>query len=659
MQEQVSSQEEIAPVSASPLESAAIAGGRVRDRRAWQSLVLGLLVVIVTSVVFSGVLRLQWTNWDDDQYVYGNAAVVQGDYRAAFQTPITNAYNPLPVATFAWEWQQTQSQPSLEARAGLFHLDNLWMHVLCTLLVFILMRMLGLQPVWAALAALLFGLHPMRVESVAWITERKDVLFGMFYVGALIAYVRFLDSRKMLWMALGGILFVLSLLSKIQAVTLPLSMLAIDWYRGRAWNWRILLEKVPFFVGSLTIGVVGIVLLGRGGSLDMAQDFGLLDRILIGLTAYDIYLIKAIVPYENCTYYPYPDQVGWMHYLGAGGALLMGVAAILLRKASREVAFGMAFFTLNIVFLLQIVGAGIGFTADRYSYIPYIGLVFAGCMVAQRATEGRRRWQIAVAGMAILFCAMSAYLTAKYIPVWKNSDTLWSHVIKHHPRKFVFAYVNRGQYLRSQGQRDRALADLNTAVEFWPGHPLGYLNRANVFFDLGQNRAALMDYSKVISLVSPGQSGGQWDAALPEALRNRGTVFSRIGRYDEAIVDYQSAIALNPLDTLAWNNRALTYFSMGNYAQALLDFSEFLKLNAQNAAAFDARGVCHMHLGHYQSALNDFNAAIARSPEQATFYGNRSYAWAVLGDKNAARSDVNRARSMGVQMDPAFIAELR
>jgi protein O-mannosyl-transferase len=644
------------------------------DVKTWA---LALVVVVITGIIFSGVTKLGWTNWDDDEYVYENEMVMNGDYKAIFKTPVNNNYNPLPVAMMAWEWKQVAGEKDLVQKAGLYHINNLWMHLLCTFLVFWLMTMLGLKPWWAAAAALLFGIHPMRVESVAWITERKDVMFGLFYVGALITYLKFIDTKKWFWIGITAVLFTLSLFSKIQAVSLPLSMLAIDWYRGRKWDMRVLLEKVPFFIGAAIVGYIGVRFLAAGATLDVDQTFSLTGRVPLGLTAYAVYVIKSIIPYETCTFYPYPKELDWMYYLGTVGAVAMIGGAFLLRKISRETTFGLAFFTVNIMFLLQILGAGSAFMADRFSYVAYIGLFFAMAMVAQRVAENRKSLMPVVVGALGLLLLASAALSWRYIPAWENSDTLWSDVIQKYPRKVVLAYVNRGQYLRRDSQKphegetdaayqlrrkkqvDQAFEDFNTGVQLQPKYHLSYLNRGNIYFDRAQNDEAIADYTKVIELFSPLDSNGRIDGAIPSAFSNRGAIYSRKGMHDKALADFKVAIKFNPKDKNTWNNRALTYMNLYDYNSAIADFTQFLKISPGDGPVHTARGVCYLNLKKFEEAIADFNKGIEKNPNEVSAYGNRAYAYANLGNKAAALADVRKTESLGQKMDPAFVASLQ
>lgn len=642
--------------------------------------IIGLVVVLVTGITFSGVTKLQWTNWDDDEYVYENPKVLEGDYKAIFTQPVNNNYNPLPVAMHAWEWKVVKNPAAeakdpykaLEDKARFFHINNLWLHVLCTALVFILMLQLGLNPIWAGLAALLFGVHPMRVESVAWITERKDVLFGTFYVGALIAYIRYLDTKKWFFFAICMVLFVLSLLSKIQAVSLPLSMLAIDWYRARKFNLGLVLEKIPFLIGSAITGYVGVMYLAQGQTLDTSE-FSLLMRIPLGLSSYLLYVVKAIVPYETCTYYPYPKVVGLDHFIGFSLALILIAGGALLYRISREFTFGLAFFTVNIVFLLQIVGAGSAFLADRFTYIAYIGLFFALAMVAQRVAARGKSFKTVVMTVTGASVLVYVVLTWMYVPKWKNSDTLWSDVIAKYKDEVVLPYVNRGQYLRRHGQyllsqnkpqeakelMERAFQDFNVAIRKNPKYHLSYLNRGNIYFDRGENDKALADYSQVLKLLGPINLKKRVDPAASGALSNRGAIYSRKGMRKEAIADYDLALKINPKDKNTWSNRAVTRFDMGDYPGAIADFTEFLKYEPNQAGAHNTIGVSKMRLGKWQESIPHFDRAIQLAPNDGAFYGNRAIAKANTGDKAAALVDAQKAQSLKVQLDPAFLQSLQ
>jgi protein O-mannosyl-transferase len=675
----------------------------------WKKWLIGALVVAITGIVFSGVTKLHWTNWDDDEYIYENPMVMNAEYGRIFTEAVNNNYNPLPVAMFAWEWQlmkakKGQEEKTFEEKAWIFHVNNLWMHLLCTALVFVLMLQLGLNPVWAGFAALLFGIHPLRVESVAWITERKDVMFGTFYVGALLAYIQYLKGmrgpgataapdweslpaemaerrRSYLWLGLCAVLFVGALFSKIQAVSLPLSMLAIDWYRRREWKLGVILDKVPFFIGSLAIGIYGFSLLAKGETIDATETFAIHERMVLGFASFAVYIVKALVPYEVCTFYPYPEELTDLHYIGAIAAAGIVAGAVLLRKISRETTFGIVFFAVNIVFLLQIVGAGSAYLADRFTYMAYIGLFFALAMVLQRLVAARKHL-VPVAVMAALpLLAVSVYQTWKYIPAWQNSITLWTDVIDKYPEKVVLAYVNRGQMVRRDAQKQRegetqaqwdarrqlqteqAFQDFNTAIKLKGTYHLGYLNRGNIYFDRGENEKALADYTKVIELNSPINFKKKIEPAVGGAYSNRGGINARMGKYPEAIADLEMALkvnkAINVQDKNVWNNLAATHSAANNHPKAVEAFTEYLRFQdltpVERTNALNGRGFSYMQVGKWNEAITDFNAAIAQNPNDGRFYYNRAVSYFNLGNKANAQADAKKAQSLNYPVDPGFL----
>ena len=195
------------------------------------SRIVFFLVLAVTALVFSGSLSLKWTNWDDDLYVYENKLVREGALKKIITPPADpanyNTYSPLVISSFALEWKLVKDRPFL------YHFNNLLLHILCTALAWFFFRRMGLSVWWSGFAALFFGIHPMRVESVAWITERKDLLYALFYLAALLAYIRYIASNKALTLLLVFVFFMLSLYSKVQAITMPFVLILLDWYFNR------------------------------------------------------------------------------------------------------------------------------------------------------------------------------------------------------------------------------------------------------------------------------------------------------------------------------------------------------------------------------------------------------------------------------------------
>ncbi len=321
--------------------------------------------LVIAGLIFAfyfQTVHFDFVNWDDQVNVYENESVVNFDVKGIFSEHVIGNYNPLSNFTFALEYQLVQNNP------GLYHFTNVLLHIICSLLVYLLMKRLGMSFLVSFLTALL----------------RKDVLFGVLYITSLLLYVSYHKTKKGVYYFLSLVVFSLSLLSKIQAVSLPFSLLLIDYLQERKLTIKSVIEKVPFFLFSLITGLVGIYFLRVQGSLVLEETLPLFQRLFIGSYSFIVYIVKSIVPGQLSAVYNFPPELTLMHYLSMIAALALVVASVFVFKTKQFLTFGILFFTLNIVFVLQVVGAGQGFIADRFTYIPYIGLFFIYAVLFER-----------------------------------------------------------------------------------------------------------------------------------------------------------------------------------------------------------------------------------------------------------------------------------
>lgn len=633
------------PRKAPPAPSAAASGSQ---------LLYLLFPVVVTALVFIGVSGLGWTNWDDDVYILDNPLIKEIDIKKFFTGPSAGTYNPLVILSWAIEWNLVGEDPFL------YHINNLILHLGCLVFVFLVLKQLGLDPLWASLGALLFGIHPLKVESVAWVTERKDVLYALFYLAAIWQYLLFLEKKKRLNLLLTFALFVISLFCKIQAVTLAPVLLLLDWYKGRKFSAGSIIEKIPFFAAALAIGLLGIYFLKEGNVVNIDdREHTLAQRFVFGFYAYTQYLIKFLVPYVTCTYYPQPAAPGPIHYiLFAAAFAIMGYALIKMKKMP-ALAFAIGFFTINVILLLQIAEAGSAFMADRFTYIAYLGPVFFLGLMLQELIKKKPGLKIMVTGGLLLGLAVYGAATVTYVKAWENSDTLWSDVIEKYPEKVVVSYVNRGHYLRRNGEGQRAFEDFNTAIRLKPTYALGFLNRGNIYFDRNDTEKAKKDYLEFIRLKKDlDTSGLKPDEEAGNSYGNLGAIYAKTRKYDTALVYLNIAVRANPSNPTHLNNRGQTYFEMGRYAESTADFNTSLRIKPDNPDIINAVGVNEMRQGRYQQAREYFNKAISIKPAQGVYYMNRCYAAFGMKDMAAARSDAAAAQQRGINVNPQFIQEL-
>jgi tetratricopeptide (TPR) repeat protein len=612
----------------------------VRKNKDW---IIAAAIMAVAFVIFTPVLKGSFINWDDDVNVYDNPNVKELSAKTIgnmFTTTIVGGYTPLTTLSFSIENALYGMKP------WVFHLNNLLLHLVCILLLFMLLRKLGLSLFVTGVTTLLFAIHPMHVESVAWITERKDVLYGAFFLLSLIFYVDFYNSRKRLFYYLSMAAFVLSLLSKIQAVSLPLVLILIDFYYEKRFTLRQLLNKIPFLILSLATGVAGVYFLNQFGSLETGSVMPFVQRVFIGTFSLCIYLFKVIVPYPLSAVYPNPASIDIYFYLSAAVVLiLVGVVWRFGRKVPFLV-FGSLFFLVNVVFILQVVGAGQAFLADRFTYLAYIGIFFVIAKAVEPVLQGK--YKMAVIAPGILLLALMAFVSYTRTRVWENPETLFTDVVKKYPNA-VMAHNNLGFYYRDQGRNEKAIESYTQAIKYDPESFIALSNRGEVWFELGETEKALNDMNEAIR-IKPDYA---------KALSNRGAIYGSRKQYDLAIADLDKSLELEPGSLRALTNRLLVNYNRGQYELALRDANEYLGIQPDDAAVLNQRGLCHGRLGNDQEAVADFDAAIRINPKKGNFYQNRSYQLSKMGNYQAALQDILKARELGVRINEAYLKMLQ
>lgn len=618
-----------------------------RSRLSFKSYLPVLAVIVITALVFSNSLNNEFVNWDDDKNFYENdniTSLTDGNFWAntkqIFTNPVIGNYNPLTIWTFLLENHLFGlDQPFY------WHLNNLILHLLCVLMVYLLCLNLNLGVLGAVVVALLFGIHPMRVESVAWVTERKDVLYGVFYLTALYYYAKSLKSKKQYLIPI-LLCFILSLFSKIQAVVLPLSMLAIDYLVKKEISWKDLINKWFYFALSLVGGLIGIYFLKDQGSLESNATYPIWQRVFIGSYSYIVYLVKSIVPYRMSPLYPYPNTFPTLFYPTILIApALLGLLWWGFKKNFKVIVFGLLFFTFNIMFLLQILGAGQGFIADRFTYMAYFGLFFImGYYIDKWSKSARFKIPAySVFGVGIL---AFAFMTFNQNKIWKNSGTLWTHVLKYY-KNTTLPFGNRANYYRDNGQIQLALADYGERIRLKPDEAAPYNSRGRLYFN-SQDRndwyKALDDYNKAIAIEN---NNGEY-------YSNRGAINAKLNNLEAAILDFNKCIELKPNHAVGYLNRSIMHNMRGDIPAALSDIENYLRLNPYNSDLWYEAGICKRKLNREADALQDFNKAIQYNNGKGIYYHERCKSLLNLGKKAEARNDYYKAQQLGFQVDPSI-----
>lgn len=610
-------------------------------------------ILALTFAVYIPSLDNDFTNWDDAVYVTNNLALAHPNLHDILFRPFEGNYHPLTMLSLAWNYQISQLHPAS------YHWLNLLLHLANTALTFLFLRTLA-GGLWApVVASLFFGIHPMHVESVAWVAERKDVLFVFFYLAGLVAYLRYLDARRWTWFAATLIAFLLSVASKPAAVTFPIVLMGIDWYRRRPLNAPVLAEKAPYLAIALIAGWLTLHAQKAVGAVTDAPVFPLLSRVCFAAYGAVMYALKAVAPVGLSAIYPYPRHLGTEFIVALVALVVLLPAALFLFRRDRAVLFGLMFFFVNIALVLQFVTVGHALMADRYTYLPYVGLFFA---LSHWMDGLPTPWasvstvKTLVAYGLLLLVPVCLIQTWKRCNVWQNSESLWTDTIQKYPHRIYDAYFLRGTYYHhTLGKPAEALMDYDDALKLNPRSAFAWANKGTLLFDLDRPDSAYVYLDHALAL-KPDLAG---------ALNNRGAIKGQRGDLPGAVADFTRAIAAASWFRDSYENRAVAYYMLHDYEKAITDTRRALELdpsNPENHVLLDAIGQYYQALHRYREAVAQHEQAIRTAPygdpRIPGYYLNRSFAWWGLGNRDAARSDAQEAEQLGATLSEAYLRKL-
>ncbi|MEZ4883895.1 MAG: tetratricopeptide repeat protein [Chitinophagales bacterium] len=644
-------------------------------------LVLG--IVAFTSLVFLPSLQNDFVNWDDPDYVLKNDFIQEASKENILHIatkPIAYNYHPLTMYSLMLDYQ------IWDKNAFGYHLVNLIIHLLNTLLIFYFAYLLSRGRVEIALiTALLFGIHPMHVESVAWISERKDVLYVFFMTASFIAYLQYLRKKDWVYYGLAVLWAALSMFSKPAAVVIPLLLICIDFYLKRKVRPKSIADKIPFFVLALIFGILTIEAQTSGVAL-VGKNFTILQRTSFVAYGFVMYLVKLIAPFKLASFYPYPissakESLPLVFKIMPLIAMIILVIVAWTWRFTRLIIFAFAFYFFNVVLVLQFVSVGKAIVADRYTYMAYTGLFFAIGYGFHKLYHSQRAYQKPLQAILLLSVLILGLLSFQQTKVWKNGETMWGNVIEKYPNSMVYttrgdfymnaqeydkafadfskaialnpneydAYNLRGNIHRREKRYDEAIADYQKALTIQPRTPKPMLNLGNTYFELGKNDKALELYNQIIA--------GEPNNA--NALCNRGAIYFRQKEYDKALADLTKAIAIDEDYFDAYMNRGVVYSVTNRFDESLQDYGKCLSLQPNNANILRFRAIAHQQLQNHTAAIKDFNQLLQLRPNSASFYLERSKSHFAMGNKALALKDAAKAKELGAVIEEAYWRSLQ
>jgi protein O-mannosyl-transferase len=617
-------------------------------------------VAFLTFLAYLPALRNEFVYWDDNLYIFENPNIRSLDapfFRWAFLGFHASNWHPLTWISHAVDYALWGLNPLGH------HLTNIIFHAVNTALVVLLaLKLLEIARersaqnapasflndrttlIAAGVTGLLFGIHPVHVESVAWVSERKDLLCALFFLLSIMSYVKYARGQgsgagnqesgvrsqkpadsgnakagpkksfinKHYLLSLG--FFVLALMSKPMAVTLPVVLLILDWHpfgRIRSFKtlWLASVEKFLFFALSLASSIIAIIAQKAGGALSSIDKVPISIRVPVAAEALIAYLGKMLLPIDLIPFYPYPGNVSLFSFeYFLVFSLVIGITAtgLVLVKKQKLWLSAWGYYVLTLLPVLGLIQVGGQSMADRYTYLPSLGpFLIAGLCVAwiakkvnAMAERGRFTKSCSVIVVLLLVIALS-YISIKQIAVWRDSIGLWTYVIEKEPERVPIAYNNRGLVYYKAGQFDKAIEDFHKAVILRSSYIDAYSNLGMAFFKTGRFDEAIANFDTAIAL----------DTAYYKAYNNRAMAFGAMGKFDKAVEDYNRVIALKPSSPQAYYNLGVLHAQNGFSDQAIKYFSQSIAVDPEYADAYNNRGILYWKLGRNDLALADFQKA--------------------------------------------------
>ncbi len=591
-------------------------------------------VLFIVGIAFSPSLFNGFSKNDDPVHLLENPtlrSLSSENFRAMFQDIINTTYVPLTTISFAVEYYFFGYNPFV------YHLDNLLLHLAVTALVFLFLRKLELSDVAALVGALFFGIHPLHVESVAWITERKDVLYALFYMLALLQYVQYAQSQNRIyyWLSVG--LCFLSVLAKPMALSLPLILLLWDWWTGRGWE-KNLLEKIPYVVvGSVIAGITYL----HNARVPWRS---VSEALMLWIWCFVFYIDKFFRPDNLIVFYQYPQPLSWNnpHFFLSALFFCGLLFSVFYFRRNRLFVFAILFYFFSIFFLLRFDDVeNINPVSDRFMYLPSLGFCallgagFAGLIENKKQQSNVPKNAIVALVFLALLLGTKTFLQCR---AWRDGANLWSDVIKQSPQ-LALAYVQRGAAYQEKKDLLSALSDYRKAISL-KDNAYAHSNMAMIFKDARHFDEAIVEYTKAIKL-KPDFWGAYFD---------RANLYRETQRSALAIADYTKVLQLLPGYAEAYSNRGTAHFLNNEDDLALQDFNRAIRFDPRAINAINNRAVIHARRGRFEAAIKDFSRSIVLDPKNAAVYFNRGLAYAQSRQYDLAITDFTKA----LQLDPGY-----
>jgi tetratricopeptide (TPR) repeat protein len=635
--------------------------------------VFGICVLLAVAVllVFGQTLRYEFVNLDDNVYVYQNPVVMKGltswGIIQAFTHSVNSLYHPLTMLSLMLDGQVYGLNP------GGYHLTNVLLQAATAILLFLVLRrmMMSLHrdksagdtasptgALWpSAFVAAVFAIHPLRAESVAWVSERKDVLSGLFFMLTLLMYAWYVEQSKTqspkARVSYGFMLlfYAWGLLSKPSLVTLPFVLLLLDYWPLERFMIhdlrfsirRLLLEKIPLFALAAVFSLLTFITQKNAGALAVLERQPLTLRWENVLVSYATYILKTLWPENLAALYPYQAVVPAWEIIVAGGLLLsVTVLTVMFARRFPYLLVGWLWYLGMLVPMIGIVQIGFHSHADRYTYLPQIGLGLAVAFAARDSTVSWRHRRQALGAGAFGIIVVLMVCAWKQTSYWRDSESLWTHTLACTTDNAV-AHINLSLDFAAKGRLDEAIEHCQKAIEISPNRPQVYNNLGTILLWKGRRDDAITNFARAIQ-VQPDDA---------EARLNWGVALASQGKMPEAIALFKRALELKPDYTYAHFNLGIALASQGLLSEAIEHYQKAIQLNPDYAEAHYQLGTAFGLCGRLGEAVEQFKITIELKPDDTDAHGNLAKLLATQGKLDEAIKEYQRTLALAPHSDQA------
>ncbi|MCD6019296.1 MAG: hypothetical protein K0S53_2417 [Bacteroidetes bacterium] len=578
---------------------------------------LCLLVALVYFKLFSS----HFISWDDGDVVLNNKDVHHFDVKAFFTSYYVGNYAPMSMIAFAVDWL------IFKGNAAGHHAMSLLFHAVNTILVYQLVALVLKDKVKAIVCAMIFCFHPLQVETIAWVSAKNNLVYSLFFLLGLKNYTKFLINKTKNYYLYALVFFMLSVLSKPSAVCFPLVLMLLDYLMNVKISFKtVLLNKIPFLIIAIILGVATIYTRTEDKFINQNHAFAFHERI--GYAGYALlqYLYKFFIPINLSVIYPYPQNKMLSMAVGYGMIVLLVFVFYKFFRSAKVLVFGLLFFITNLLLVLQFLPFGEVLTADRYMYLPIIGLSIVLLSVFPPKENALK---IIGVSLTLIFGTLTFVRTG----VWKNSISLYSDILKKYPHSFVALNSLGAEYMLNKNY-DMGLRYLNAAINENTEYFKGYYNRGLLYAQTDRMKEALRDFDKAIALKQ-----------YQKAYVARANVYYTLKDFPKAISDAETVLEKDPGNPKANYVIANCYDDLNQLNKAMIYYDKVISSNPENPLYFLRRAIVFGKMQKFESCLKDLEVTTNLAPGYAEAYYWKGVAKVNL--KQSPCSDLRKAVELG------------